>query len=552
MKFINFLLYIISFVFRLFIYIISILCINNHQNLFPVDLYLLAGVLHFGVFIVAKSQKEKYMPQVRLLNDYAFITFVLFQKELNDVLNYSLFILPIINSSNYTGKYTVKASVVLYVAAIISGLCINYKEFTFLQAIPLFVFFVINALTKYREHQNQFELELADSISDYNELAVYSSKRKVLSEIKEKVNHDRVFNEIGFYKINSILCFQVSKEKIHLLCSSELNIDYHFDRITSASIRNHSDGNPTGISIVIAGSKIDKQNIIAIMTAVDNKKYLFLTIFQVNVSDNSMLNRLLTSVFNKFTRTLDVEGEITARSRKLRAEINEKASFIYNAVNNTHFINNQLGPIKTHLEILRIMRSTKDPHMHQKLRDKAYDEENKANNSLRVIVQRNTKLLEKANNPLTSEVVQNIKIEDIIQIIIDNWVELLSDNNVKSNIAINDVSRIVSINVYAFETLLDEIENNMQKHGADVASCACTINLDGNVLIIYFMNRIKANRLEDVKGVVRRFNDEKGMEKSETHGLSVISNSCKKLLTKPMLSIEGDTFLITIKLSVNP
>ena len=129
----------LSIFFRLIVILFGISIVSSRSNYFEIYWYFIA-IIPYLIIYFSTLFKDGFISKVRLLNDYLFIIFILYDKGI-DYTTICFLLLPIINSPNHTGS---KKSIWLYILFIISLYVLNHYQFDWSFIIVTLVFVTIN------------------------------------------------------------------------------------------------------------------------------------------------------------------------------------------------------------------------------------------------------------------------------------------------------------------------------------------------------------------------------------------------------------------------
>ena len=180
----------ISIIFRILLigYSIFILLHAGTEFSWYINLatFLLYGFL-YGFFY----KRDKLFSLLRLVNDYAFITFILIQSKNIDIFSFALVFAPILNTHNHSGD---RKSILLYILPLVS-LYLATSEFKLLYIIPFVLFYFINSFDSLRSNYFKFQQRL-DSVIDnfFIDDNLYNRPYKIYENVIP------IFNESGILR----------------------------------------------------------------------------------------------------------------------------------------------------------------------------------------------------------------------------------------------------------------------------------------------------------------------------------------------------------------
>ena len=212
---------ILSILFRLVLILFGIILIIIKDNTFNFYYYLLA-VIPYIVIYYKTLFKEGIYSKIRLLNDFTFILFFLWDKEL-DCLSIIYLSLPIINSPNHSGD---KKSLLLYLFYILSLFAINNFEWSWSFLVMTLFLLIINQISSLRYEYINNIAELNNQIDKFLEKDLEINKTyKIYKDLIRALNSMKLL--IGFKpNISQIACFRIVNKKVYLENSSEFIWSY--------------------------------------------------------------------------------------------------------------------------------------------------------------------------------------------------------------------------------------------------------------------------------------------------------------------------------------
>lgn len=167
------------------IYALAVLLLNT--NYFHWYYYLLIYVIFFICFLLL-FQRNSWFSKMRLLNDYVFIVFILYGKELS-ISNYPFLLIPIFNSPNHSGN---RSPFLTYIFTIVSLIILLGNNFRIIYTIPLIFIFFIDLFEQFRSRILRFSNYLYDAIDNFSLQKLHLKKSHLLyKEIIERLNSSK-------------------------------------------------------------------------------------------------------------------------------------------------------------------------------------------------------------------------------------------------------------------------------------------------------------------------------------------------------------------------
>lgn len=539
-----------SVLFRLMICIYSVLIVLFNQNILADWNYWVLITIYFVIYLILLKR-----PIFRLTNDFIFIGIILLGKDPNHPVNFVFFMLPIVNSINFSGH---KKSVLLYIytLAVYFGLICYYKDShnelynksNLYYLIPIGILWIINAYTTLRVKIRNFRESLNDVVDGfYLKKEFIKRPHKIYDEIIKAI-HNSLNDEL----IENLFCFVPSKEndsKLFVINGSAFLWKFEF---TNADISKRLREKKELINepIIIEGTK--KNYNLLLYSKVEDQEYFFVFITKKIVPPYYVLIgffRTLEPAFTKIAKVLLSEKKLIEIRNEEIQRLAESSLYVNRANKTMHFVRNRLNPLSNLLKMLDNLKSVPNQKM-DAFDNLLHNEIERTKIDLRGIVERANDMLEKGNNPFVFTSLSAVSLQRIYTIEKRIFSSYFPNQEIEINVTPNGNKKFVYINEEGFELFLSDWLNNMKKYKRTFAHCTFS-NVDDN-LILCFRNDHNLNN-EDLRKLVEDLssNDRNEIMRRTTHGLLTIKTTLEEMKV-PMVvqAINNNTeveLILTLK-----
>ena len=466
----------------------SILCI--YDNRFNAATYIIASL----IYIIIELIKYKKYPIIRTVGDYFIICTVLAFKDINNAFLFTYFLLPIINSVNYTGKRNrVYILILLYS---ISYLTLTYFSGTISWAdisrqLPVILsIWLLMYSSKILWERNKINRDLLDILLTHQ--ASTAKPHEIYGKIIDRLNDRKT--------IKSITCFATDNfNRFQLVNSSNYIFQYELsyknkkrdcgrlkrgDIVTNASFTIDRTAQNTNLILPVLGRELGFDDRHYVFIFVSDTEYRYKDIFTIISLEPFFIN------LAKYIYTLHSIEEAKQFSRE---QIIGHYKFVQSAINTMHFIRNRLTPYQTLLDLYDDANANNFP---TEITNLLTNTAVRARIELSELLKRSEYLLEKGNDPYNHQELSNISIKKLHGCIRDIWNFYFIDDiktDSKSKPLSSDNLYVLS-NINALNILLTDIIGNINKYYRDEAKCTVSIN-DTDLCIIFennFTNHVSA------------------------------------------------------------
>lgn len=534
-----------SILFRLVLVGYCYLIILSQNNLFNILVYI--GVTILYLFLFVKFDKRD---KLRLLNDFLFINFVLMGKDPSQILIFTLIILPIINSINFSGT---KKSVALYVYTTITYILLicyhNSKadgDFILKNLFPLasiIFLWIINGYTELRLKIRVFREELNATVDNF-----YLKKEEIKRPhkiYKQLINV--IHKNTKKIKIDDIICFTIHSNKADKLVitngssfiwSFSIKEENIIDEIRSKkSIMNVKlilDGQENHNNLLIYSKVEDQEYIYAIISATPLPVYYLVIGF---------FNRTLEPAFKKISNILLSEKKLQDFRNEEINRLSERSQYVNRANKTMHYIRNRLGPFSNLIKMLENFDSITEEKK-SSFKVLIFKEAETARNELNHITERANNMLEKSNNPFVYTKLDDISIERVFTILKRNIYSFFPNIEINVTIDPKEEKKFVKLNEEGFELFLSDWLNNMLKYKREFVECQFTVS--ESALEINFSNDHRLSKQDLDKLINDLMSDDRNeIMRRTTHGLYTIKLTLEDMnIPYQALSADNDTKLV--------
>ena len=418
----------LSIFFRLIIIVFGIYIINYKNNYFENYWYYLA-IIPYVLIYVNTVFNDGFSSKIRLINDYLFIVFLIYGKDL-DLVTTTFLLLPVINSPNHSGN---KKSILLYILFILSIFLLNNYKFSWTFIIVTLMFRIINFITdsrnKYFENisklNKEIELFLEKELELRKSYKVYNGILEVLNNIKF----------LKFYrpKFSKIICFKIDKSKIIMENSSifvwSYTIDDEFiEEVINAS--NLEELSYSNINLQING--IDCSKNFFLVNQTKNNKYVFVFVLEdfSNILFNTYYISLLQSITARISKVIGIENSIKNENKKMLVDFRKKYIHIQNAEKAMHFIRNRLNTLDNFIEMSKENIKGEMDTDGLKLYSVELD---RLDRNYKLLMVRVKTILDKSDKPFSATKLESKSLNLLFSSIREIWLDFFESFNVEIN-----------------------------------------------------------------------------------------------------------------------
>lgn len=533
----------LSIFFRLIIIIFGIYIINYKNNYFENYWYYLAIIPY--IFIYTNTLfKDGFSSKIRLINDYLFIIFLIYGKEL-DLVTITFILLPVINSPNHSGN---KKSVLLYILFVLSIFILNNLKFSWTFIIITIAFRIINFITdsrnKYFENisklNKEIELFLERELELRKSYKVYNGILNVLNNIKF----------LKFYKPNfsKIICFKIDKSKIIMENSSIFVWSYTIDDEFIEEVINANDLEALSYSnINLQINEIDCSKNFFLVNQTKNNKYIFVFVLEdfSNILFNTYYISILQSITARISKVIGIENSIKNENKKMLVDFRKKYFHIQNAEKAMHFIRNRFNTLDNFIEMSKDNIKGKMDSEDLKLYSTELD---RLDRNYKLLMGRVKTILDKSDKPFSATKLEDKSLNLLFSSIREVWLDFFETFNVEINIDINLIDNFtIKLNSDGLYILILDWIANLKKYSEK--NEIVIFNETESHYIVVFRNQFK---LENKKDVIELRDDFNSTERDKilqrtSHGILIMKSILEEMCVDGNIEVYEQN--IELKLS---
>lgn len=550
-----------SYIYRTMIVIVSLFIVFTENNFFNLYIYIFVSLLY--IVFIKKNNAIKGI--YRLLFDYGYIIFILYNKELYNFLSILLFLLPFINSPNHTSKH--KNIILLFLVSFISFCLlylnnINYETINNITIIGAFIGLLFSSILIYLEYlRNLFIKDIIEGYKKIDSIDFDNSRTSNIPNIYTKIisiMNDELLNKyfVGS-KINFITCISLKQEKINIENSSKFILSIDLDNNSIQKLYNLKVNNSIlfNVKFKIDGNQEESKNIVV---SIEYKKIKFFFILfltqdfeEPNFIIKIVINDYLYSLFKKILVTINFEEHIRITNLNNTKKILSEIKYVSTTNKSLHTLNNQFTPIKTYFKMLNDYEDI-NVDLDKKVLERMIKQERiKAENSFNKIVNLSEYLLNKNLNPFSIKKLENIKLKVLYMTLKPIWTEEFSITEILFNLNDRKLDDIfINSNLYLIEILFIDIIQNIKKYSKSEKSVSFEYK-DG-IISIVFKNDIKSSKeRKQLLTNIKLFNDDNKTQLllKKGHGFSNIKEIITNLNISCEMNLKNDIF--EIKIDIN-
>jgi hypothetical protein len=532
----------LSIFFRLIVILFGISIVSSRSNYFEIYWYFIA-IIPYLIIYFSTLFKDGFISKVRLLNDYLFIIFILYDKGI-DYTTICFLLLPIINSPNHTGS---KKSIWLYILFIISLYVLNHYQFDWSFIIVTLVFvtinFIIDSKSRFFNNITKLNIEIESFLENQLELRksykVYTGILKVLNEIKVLIFYQPNFKDI--------ICFKVEENRLILENSSTFVWSYSIDTKRILELVNKSTYDNYKLSnIPFELNDNDASKNIFLFNKTKNSKYVF--IFTIEDYSNQLFNlyyiNLLQSITSRIARVLDLETSLKNENKKILKKFREKYFHMQNAEKAMHFIRNRFNTLDNFIEMSKdnIAGNMDNEDL------KMYSTElQRLERNYNLLMTRVGNILNKPDKPFSATQLEKKSPNYLFGSVRDIWYDYFDEFNfeLKWNIETID-SFLIQINNDGLFILLTDWINNLKKYS--VGNEMIIFNETETCLEIIFSNKYNQNDIKDILELKEDFNSKERdrILKRTSHGIIIMKSIIEEMAVKGEILNDSENLKLVL------
>lgn len=546
----------ISLFYRIIIILYGISIVLFQNSYFHISIYSVVIIFYFLFYLYAL---KKQYSLCRLFNDYFFIGFILFDKNIETFYNIVFIMLPILNSPNHTEEKRNPLLLLLF-TAIVLLFTKSFNDTLEYNALPYYIipFTILGIIISFEKFRTKLSNYVYDIYSSLDDIHYESTNISQISKTyKQLIN---AFNNIKFLspELESITGFELVQKKLILLNSSDFIISSSLGTKDIEKLYKNEISHNLQITL---NQKIKKYNT-ALKLEMKDRKFVFFIFYTKDNSNNILLflflKDLYKSVMVRIVKSIIFDQEMSLERFNRLKKIKSRLDFVNDATKTMHFLKNKITPLKTFLRAFgeyEIAITAQNINLQSKIHPILVSSKKTAEDALKLIIDHSTYLLDKTRNPNFVKTMKKIKLKHLIMIINEQWRNVfgavcnIDDNN------INDIESLLLVSDREiFTMLIVDILENMNKYSA--GGNQLLLKIDDNLISFHFINNIQASRkdIESLKNDIKNFNNNNKNEinKRSSFGLMHIRDFCETLSILVKLNIIEDNsskrFVVILKL----
>jgi hypothetical protein len=511
-----------SFWFRIIIILFAIyLLYYSNNNTWPWGVYLAGSVVYFVLFFYLKRKEYSI---ARLLNDFAYILFIIYGKDFHNPVALIFILLPLINSPNHSGKSSSPVTLTILSFALLIYLIRDsdyFKSedinFIIYLIVPIVLILGIVLVEVYRSHKLRLKEQFHFKIENYyaNTLKSIQKPYEILRDIVGIINDER----ISVFSIQLLMCFRIKEDRITLFRGSKFIFHYKLLNKESILEKLRTEGVAINESIEVEGNTYP--HTIWYLIEANNAEYLYVLINDVFTPNH--YRYLLQSMFARLTSILVLEDFLIDQKNRYLEKLKNKIEFMDDAQMSMHFIKNKLGPISNFVEICKDFenevpdRNTWTEHI--------VKEGRKAIINIPLIIEKAETFHKNVEGIFSFTEYEQVPISKLVELLRSSWSAYFSDEDIEIQIKIEEVSAFtVEINDDLLEILFNNWISNMSKYHFNDYSL--TISENRQSVIVVFRNNVSSNQIAKAIAFAHDFNSD---ERGEILKRSSISQGLREL-----------------------
>lgn len=494
-----------------------------YDNQFSLSIYLIAYTLYILLELI---QYNKF-PIIRTIYDYIIISVVLLFKDINNALLFTYFLLPIINSINYTGKRNrvyllILLYTVFYFVLIFSSGTFSIKG-TLLQIPVITTIWIISYCSKISWERDKINRDLLDILLTHQSSA--AKPYEIYERIIERVNSRKIIKSISCFSTDGFKTFQLINSSRYIF-RYELDINnkrQNLKRLKMGGIlwnvRFITDKEDQSFNIVLP--------ILDNILGLEGRHFIYIIALDTGFRFQDFFRIIgIEPFFISVSKYIIALQSIEKVKQNTRERIVGHYNFVQSAINTMHFIRNRLTPYQTLLDLHdEASKSNYNPAIAGLLKETA----DRARIELDALLKRSEYLLEKGNDPYNHQELTSISIKRIHGRIRKIWSMYFTDEiktNTGSTYSESDNLSVIS-NINAFDILLTDIIGNIKKHYKAYAKCIITFS-DNDICITFENDFTNQNNAQEYANHINS-KDKDEIIKRKTHGVANIKQFASDL-----------------------
>lgn len=534
---------VLSIIFRLTLISFAIIIVLSKQNLFSWGWYIFAIIPYLAVYMISLF-REGVFSKIRLLNDFLFITFIAFQKDI-DLVVIIFLTLPVINSPNYSGE---KKSLLLYFFYLISLFVVNDFIWSWSFLTITFFLLIINGISRLRQQFFTNISKLNDQIDCYLEQDLDVNKSyKIYDGLIKSLNSIDLM--IGFSpEVSQIVCFRIINGRLVLENSSDFIWSHTIDRNLVRNVRRKS-SERTSENVAMKLNGDQKDNNFVIYNKSKSQEYVYIFISEkpfTNKLGVLYLRKILNSVTNRISRVIAAEIDIKTNKKVMLDDFRKKYFQIQNSEKAMHFIRNRFNTLDNFIEMSKDNLAGNMDSEDLKLYQIELD---RLERNFIVLMERVKSILDKTDKPFSAANLEKKSVNYIFNLVREIWSDYFPDFNVIVKVDFKKTEKqIIKINTDGFYILISDWISNLKKYSKSDERVIFDESEDA--FIIIFENKFLPESKIEIESLKNDFNstERDKILKRTSHGVLIMKSILEEM--NVLGTIEVEECVLKLKLII--
>jgi len=545
-----------SIFFRILIIVYALSIFIRYYYYFNPWYILVCTVAYFSLFLFFR--KDKYGFRVlRLLNDYVYITYILYPIGIDNIHLSTFVLLPLINLVNHTGDRIRKSfSLQLFAFSIASILilCSDKRNFYFLVAISAIA--LISFVTAMRFFLAKINDRMMEMIEDlYYSQPVNNKNHLILKKLITAINNEPFISTA--FNIKNVSIYNITKgESYNVSLSSEFIYNYSFD------FKHKDFHEPLNLNLRGEINNIKLENAVALRLTVQREeepsKYFVVIQFNKNTLRfvfYLMLDKVFIPLLTRMINILIFEKDIQLIKKGYIEKTKIELESIDSTTNAIHFLANKLTPITNYFAMLKKIESKEITDEQIGEMKKLISEElRRAQLNLMPIQEKMQQIAIYTNSATQSNELIPVDIKSLINILRNLYAQSCF---IKFGFIIKiseaDSKKKILLNKIALDFVFTELIDNYNKHSEE--PIITVIYLEDGELIIQIENPIKNfnTATQEIADYINEFNSleiSELLQRKVNKGIKFLKQYLQKLTVKFDCKLENKNLLITLKFKI--
>lgn len=529
---------ILSILFRLIIVFYALFIIITEDNALEIYWYFIS-IIPYGFIYFKTLFRDDWLSKIRLLNDFIFITFILFGKELV-FFNLIFLSLPIINAPNHSGE---KKSTILYLLYIISFIVINEFVWSWTFIVVTSSLWLINAISNLRFQYFNNISKLNEQIEIFLEKDLQINKTyKIYTGLINSINSINLI--IGFKPyISQIVCFRVINDRLYLENSSKFVWSYFIDEDNRSKLKDNDYNN--GIPLNINGKELP--NNFFIFNKSRSEEYVFVFISKKPLTNKIgviYLKKVLTSVTNRISKVIGIENSLKSENKRMLQDFRNKYFQIQNSEKAMHFIRNRFNTLDNFIEMskdnIEGIMDNEDKLLYK-------TELERLERNYKILMDRVKSILDKSDKPFSATKLQAKTISYTFNLIREVWLDYFQEFNAEVNIDFSITEKFaININSDGLYILIADWVSNLKKYS--ISGEKVIFNESDDFFLVTFENNFSIENKLEIESLMADFNSkerDKILQRT-SYGVLIMKSILEEMSVKGIIELSNNVLKLEL------